>query len=281
MPTQPFLNLDDPFPTAYESSLIISSKVFFGIILPKSLGESGLGLRYESNGNKDKAWITSVKTGSVSGHYPQTYVSSSSTVIPAGPEGGMSSINYYKEYVAVDNDIVSIDFSGMTFKSDDSAKTSEWEVEMTFNMKEKENKFKYGKCHQSFSFSCNPWSAIKYSHYSLKVNVTMNATLGFHVTGNQVLNLAVVPSTNPFIDGDLELPAGGCKCNDREFQKSFLENLRTGMEPQSKSIFDKKFTSVSLFALKNILLPAKNIIELKEVFVPGDMIIFGNFTKET
>ena len=112
----------------------------------------------------------------------------------------------------------------------------------------------------------------------------MNATLGFHVTGtgqDQHLDLAVIPSTNSFIDGNPEPPPVACECSDRESQESFLENLRTGMEPKLKSIFNKKFTSVSLFALKNILFPAKNLIELKEAFVPGDMIIFGNFTKET
>ena len=283
MQTETFLNLDEPFHTTYESSLIISSEDFFSSILPKSLGESGLGLRYESNGNKDKAWITSVKAGSVSEPYTQTLVSSGSSVIPPerGAGGGMGCMYFYEDYVAVDNDTVSIDLSGMTFKSGDSAKTSEWEVEMTFNMKEKEYKFKFGECHQ---YGSDHWSGINYSDHSLKVNVTMNATLGIHATGtgqNQCLDLAVIPSTNPFIDCDLEPRAGDCKSSDREVQKSFLENLKTGMEPKLTSIFDKKFTSVSVFALKNILFPAKNLIELKEAFVPGDMIIFGNFTKET
>ena len=152
MQTETFLNLDEPFPTAYESSLIISSKVFFSSILSTSLGDSGLGLRYESNGNKDKAWITSVKAGSVFGHYPQTCVSSGSN-----PEPGGMTIEYYKKYVAVDNDTVSIDLSGMT---GDSTKTSEWEVEMTFDMKEKEYKFKYGECHQyCYPFHCSSGQA--------------------------------------------------------------------------------------------------------------------------
>ena len=130
---------------------------------------------------------------------------------------------------------------------------------MTFDMKSKEYKFKFGERHQVCTFGCTPWSAIHYKHYSLKVNVTMNATLAFHVTGtgqNQLLNLAVT-STNPFIGGDLEPPAGACKCNDRDLQKSFLKNLQTRMEPKLKSIFDKQFTPVSVFALKNILFPAK------------------------
>ena len=191
---------------------------------------------------------------------------------------------YYEDYVAVDNNTVSINLSGMTFKSGDSAKTSEWEVEMTFDMKSKEYQFKYGECTQVFDSYCHDWTPISYTNHSLKVNVMMNATLGFRVTGtgqNQLLNLAVIPSTNSFIDGDLEPPAGACEHNDRDLQKSFLKYLQTGMEPRLKSIFDKQFTHVSVFALKNILFPAKNLIELKEVFVPGDMIIFGNFTKET
>ena len=260
MQTETFLNLDEPFPTTYESSLIISSKVFFSSILPMSLGDSGLGLRYESNGNKDEAWITTVKGGSVSGHYPQTYVGIGSGT-PPGPKS--TSTMHYKNYVAVDNDTVSIDLSGMTFKSGDSAKTSEWEVEMTFHMKSKEYQFKYGQCSQMCAaFHCFPWSGINYNYYSLKVNVTMNATLGFQVTGtgqNQLLDLAVIPSTNLFIDGDLEPPAGACECNDRELQKSFLKKLQTGMEPKLKKIFDKQFTPVSVFALKNILFPAKNL----------------------
>ena len=280
MQTETYLTLEEPFPTTYGSSLIISSEIFFSSILPTSLGDSGLGLRYESNGNKDKAWITTVKTGSISGHYPQTLVGSGS-VTP----GGIPATTYYENYVTVDNDRVSIDLSGMTFKSDDSAKTSKWEVEMTFDMKSKEYQFKYGERHQTCSWSCSPWSAINYSNHSLNVNVTMNATLGFHVTGtgqNQLLNLGVIPSTNSFISGHLEPPAGACKCNDHDLQNQFPKILQTEMEPQLKSIFyKKKFTSVSLLALKNILFPAKNLIELKEAFVPGDMIIFGNFTKET
>ena len=274
MQSETDLNLDEPFPTTYESSLIISSKIFYRSILPKSLGESGLGLKYESKGNKDEAWIMTVQTGSVSGPYPPTMVGSSTST------GRYLQSTTTEDYVAVDNDTVSIDLSGMTFKSDNNSS-----CQMTFDMEGKEYKFKYGKRYQYCQGTvCDPWSSIDYSNYSLKVNVTMNATLGFHVTGtgqNQLLDLAVIPSTNPFVDGNLEPPAGACECNDRDLQKSFLKNLQTGMEPKLKSIFDKKFTSVSVFALKNILFPAKNIMEFKEAFVPGDMIIFGNFTKET
>jgi hypothetical protein len=44
------------------------------------------------------------------------------------------------------------------------------------------------------------------------------------------------------------------------------------------NIFHQNLQSVSLFALKNLLFPAKNVIEMKEASVPGDMVVFGNFT---
>ena len=284
MQTDTAIDLHEPIPTTYECSLIINSKVFFSSVLPTSVSDSGLGLRYRSDeppndGNKDKAWTAVVKAGSISAPYPPTLTSSSSTV----PTPENRSVIYTNYYVAVDNNTVSIDLTGMTFKSGDS--TTGWDTKMMFDMKEKEYQFKYGYSTKSCGFfGCSDWSNISYSNHSLKVNVKMNANLGFNITGsgqNQLLQLAVIPSTNPFIDGDIEPPAGFCQTNDRELQKTFLNNLRTGMEPKLKSIFDKTFTSVSLFALKNILFPAKNLVELKEAFVPGDMIIFGNFTKET
>ena len=109
----------------------------------------------------------------------------------------------------------------------------------------------------------------------------MNATLTFKVTGtgqNQLLQLDGIPTTNPLITGQVEQPAGFSKTNDRSLQQAFLSNLRTGMEPKLTPIFDMTFISVSLFSLKNVF-PAKNLVDMKEAYVPGDMIVFGNFTK--
>lgn len=43
-------------------------------------------------------------------------------------------------------------------------------------------------------------------------------------------------------------------------------------------MFNIQFTPVSIFALKNILFPAKNLIDMKEAALPGDLVIFGDFT---
>ena len=277
--TNTSLNLREPIPSIYECSLIINTKVFFANILPKRIGNVGLGLLYESvapqnDGNLDKVWATKVTAGSVSGPYPPTLADSSSSSY-------QGNTTYFESYVAVDNDSVSIDLTGMKFEKDSSG--TPWNADMAFNMDQREYSFKYGSRSQSCGmFGCGKWSSINYSNHSLKVTVNMNATLTFKVTGagqNQLLQLDGIPTTNPLITGQVEQPAGFCKTNDRALQQAFLKNLRTGMEPKLKPIFDATFTSVSLFALKNILFPAKNLVNMKEAYVPGDMIVFGNFTK--
>ena len=278
--TNTSISLREPIPSIYECSLIINTKVFFANILPTSIGNVGLGLLYKSvapqnDSNLDKVWATEVTAGSVSGPYPPTLANSSSSAY----QGGNTNT---EDYVAVCNDSVSIDLTGMKFEIDSSGNSS-WNADMAFNMDKREYSFKYGSRTQSCSyFTCLDWSSINYSNYSLKVTVDMNATLTFKVTGtgqNQLLQLDGIPTTNPLITGQVEQPAGFCQTNDRALQKAFLKNLRTGMEPKLKPIFNTAFTSVSLFALKNILFPAKNLVDMKEAFVPGDMIVFGNFTK--
>ena len=152
---------------------------------------------------------------------------------------------------------------------------------MSFDMKAKVYSFKYGSRSQLFGRFGHQWSEISYKNYSLAVNVVMKTNMKFIIEGsgqNQKVQLEKVDSTNPMITGDLQPTAAACKCNDRELQEAFLDSLRKGMTPQLASMLKKPFTAVSLFALKNILFPAQNLLDMKEAYVPGDMVIFGNFT---
>ena len=115
----------------------LSHKGVFANILPKSIGNVGLGLLYESiapqnDGNLDKVWATKVTARSVSGTYPPTLASSSTQYSTTTTE----------RYVAVDNDSVSIDLTGMKFEFDSSGLG--WNADMAFNMDNKEYSFKYG-----------------------------------------------------------------------------------------------------------------------------------------
>ena len=140
--------------------------------------------------------------------------------------------------------------------------------------------FKYGEQVQSCEFSCGSWSDIGYHDYSLQVTVNSGAQLPMTVAGSGQNQALVIQPTDSDVDisGDLEPPAAACHCNDRDLQKRFLTNLQTHMKPKLKGMFDVQFKSVSIFALKNILFPAKNVIDMKEAALPGDLVVFGNFT---
>lgn len=277
LPSATDLYLQEPYPSIYESSLIISSKIAFSDIIPISFGSAGVGLALErikpdNNQNLDKAWSTRANAGSISGPYLPTLVKSYSY----SPKQGMGSI-YYEDYVSVPDDVVLLPLKGMSFYCSEG----EWNAKMAMTMNNAAFKFKYGSRSQACTVSCSDWSGISYKVYELTVTVTLNADLEFQVTGegqNQMLKFSSIASTNPVIDGNLEPPAGACECNDRDLQKSFLHNLRTVMTPKLTTMLKKDFTSVSLFALQNIIFPAKDLIILKEAYLPGDLVVFGDFS---
>ena len=71
----------------------------------------------------------------------------------------------------------------MIFKSGDSVKTSVWEVEMTFDMKEKEYKFKYR------AWLPFPVVIPRKASIIVVIHWIINATLGIGTGYNQLLNL--------------------------------------------------------------------------------------------
>ena len=92
------LQLSEPFPTTFESSLIISSKIFFSDVVPASFGNpNGLQIAgVELSGNLNQ-WSAQATAGSISGHYPPTKVGSNSQCTWGG-------CTYFEDYVAVPSD---------------------------------------------------------------------------------------------------------------------------------------------------------------------------------
>lgn len=271
------LYLAEPFPTSSESSLIISSKIAYSNIIPESFGKAGVGLEFEPSdpGKVDKAWSTTVTAGVLPCPYNEKMVDNG-----FWREGIYT--HYWKDYVAVEGNSVLLPLKDMRFES--NAKEDEWKAKMSHEVKKNKYPFKYGdKVRSCTIFGCDDWSDIRYSNYTLGVEVIMYADLQFDVTGkgqNQQLKLSSVTSTNPIIKGQLE-PAGPCKSDNQELQKSFLETLQTEVAPKLKTMLKKDFLSISIFALKNILFPAKNFIDMQEAYIPGDLVVFGKFTVDT
>lgn len=250
-------------------------------MLSPTLSDGDVGLALEankpsSNANKDKVWSAAATSGSVSSHFEPKRVSKSSS---HNPHSGGST--YFENYVAVPKDTATVDLKGMNFTSGDVS--NQYDSKMNYERK-KSYPFKYGSRSKICGFSCGKWSSIGYKHHSLKVTITMNANFKFTVQGsgqNQEVQLEVVESTNPIVDGEVEPPAGLCKTSDHDLQQAYLSHLKASIEPELISLFSRKFSSISVFALKNILFPDENFIDLKQVNVPGDMVVFGTITKGT
>ena len=264
--------LREPVPSVYDCSLIINSKIFFEDILPTSLGEAKSDLRLraiapDSDVNKDKVWYSEATAGTVVSNFRPTKVGSG---IDTMGIGGIP--RSYESYVAVNNNSCVVNLAEMKFNSGDVS--SEWHTKMNYDVGLRTFPFKYGRRYDG--------GPVSYNDYSLQVTIKMNAKLPFSVTGkgqNQLVELATT-TANVYLTGNLEPPAGACECNDRELQKMFLQNLQNNVPPKLRALFNQKFESISLFALKNLLFPAKNLIDMKEAYVPGDMVVFGNFTSD-
>lgn len=267
------LNLREPFPTTFQSSLIVSSEIAYSNVIPASFSGAGITLQGNEppdNQNLDKTWSASVAAGSISGPYNVRKVSTDTTV-------GIRGITFTTEYyVGVPGNVATIQLTGMNFECDSTTLDAKMSMTSGYNYT-----YKYGSRE---STEGGPWSNIDYHNYQLGVNITMYADLRFQVTGqgqNQLIQISPIASTNPLITGNIEPPAGACKSNDRDLQQSFLQNLNSGMKPKLETMLQKDFPAISVFALKNIIFPAKNFIDLKEAHLPGDLVIFGDFTTET
>ena len=286
MPVATDISLMEPIPSSYNCSLIINSRIFFEYVLPVSIGDGGIDLEIQGNTPpltpiNDKVSFATVAAGSISGPFEPICVSEGSFTPPV-PPGGITAITNYKNYVAVPNSKATVDIRGMKFVNGNAS--SGYNLLMNYKMKEKAYHFMYGSQLQTCSFKCSDWSKIKYTNHTLNVTVTMNATLEFTVSGkgqNQGIQMSPVKTTNPNIDSNVEPPAGACKKNDRELQIQFRDNLRKALKPHLETALSQTFNNISLFALKNILFPAENFVNLQNVFVPGDMVVFGTITRET
>ena len=283
MPVATGISLLEPIPSSYDCSLIINSRIFFGSVLPVSIGDGGIDLKIQGNTPSptpinDKVSCATAVAGSISGSFKPINVRKSSYTPPTGMP-----TTYFKAYVAVPNNKAIVPIQGMKFTNGNAL--SEYNLLMNYENKKKTYNFKYGSQSQICSLhKCQDWSKISYTNYTLKVTIKMSTTLEFTVSGkgqNQEIQICPVKTTHPIIDGDVEPPAGFCQTNDHELQTQFLDNLRKALTPHLETAFSQKFKSISLFALKNILFPAENFVNLQNVFVPEDMVVFGTITRET
>jgi hypothetical protein len=125
---------------------------------------------------------------------------------------------------------------------------------------------------------CGNWPPGKNAAFGSDVTISAAAKLPIVVEGtgsNQALKISI---NNQNFDVSGHMSGGGpCGCDD--LQARLNSQIRNQIPGQLVKQLSVTFSPVSLFALKNLLFPSKDYIALSEAFVPGDMLILGNFQK--
>src|SRR5262245_38129881 len=128
---------------------------------------------------------------------------------------------------------------------------------------------------------CTLSPAVPRGSRSFKSEATLSASarLPTSITGkerDQMLKFDLDGQTFP-ISGHMS-GGGPFGCNDMQARLNRV--IAEKFPPQLKRQHTISFTSVSLFALKNLLFPSDNYIILEQAYVPGDLLILGNFRKD-
>jgi hypothetical protein len=268
--SQTFLNnVPDPIPEGSECSLMISTKVFFNDVLPNSLNKNGWVLRGVDPGSAAKAWSAKYVNGNVGGTVD---LSALDTETSSGGQGG--AVSFTKQTVTIPGgNRVNWSINGMSVASDASGS-----MKLAYSKDESQD-FNVETCSKICSFWCTKWNCSNRQNTST-VKVDIGATLPLSISGSGRQQSIAISIDGKAVNMSGHMSGGGpCNCDDLEAQ--FNQQLRKQIPNQVKNQVDADFDPISVFALKNLLFPSNNYIDLKTGNVPGDVLITGTFTKNT
>lgn len=258
--SQTFISPDvpDPIPEGAESSLMINSQIFFNSVLPESL-TGGWTFKGNDPKNTTIAWNGVFVNGKVQGDVDLNSLNKST-----GSRGGVS----YTTYLPSGGNPVSWSIEGMTIDSGKDGK-------MTMNYR-KQNVFYFD---QSYKFcpsvgSCGTPSVSK---YSTDITLSIVASLPTEIGGSGRDQNVKINLSGKSVAIDARTSGGG-PCGSDDLQSQVNKQLQATLPNQVTSKINVSFNDVSVFALKNLLFPSKNYLNLQSVYVPGDLLILGNFT---
>ncbi len=250
------LSLGEPIPQGYGCSLMINTKILWQDIFVKSFNSSG-NIRVAA-----KAPV-------------ENYKSYSAYVI----SGQVISVIDFKDRshdlrINENGNQIIWELAGMTFQPSESSG-----IALHYN-KTKNQGFQAYRC-TAYPCGLGSCQSCSWQNYSLDVTVDLSGTYRIQIVGSGLNQQVKIDSKPPEVkvDGKLD-DAGACKCNDRDLQQSFIDLLRKDVPEQlAKQIGGLPFESISLFALKSLLFPEQNIVNLEKAYIPGDLVIFGNFVQ--
>jgi len=264
--TQTYIStsIKEPIPEGSECSLMINSRIFFGSVLPASL--TRWKLTGKNPGNTTSAWSAQMTSASVQGNVDLSSLDYSYTPPPGG--GSPGSTTYYT-YEPTGGNPVTWSIDGMTINP---AKNGQ----MTMNYSEKKT-FNFTETATKYYILFFPPQQIGTSHHSTDITLNIYSSLPTEIIGsgrNQEVQINIANKDVSFS----ARTSGGGPCGSDDLQAQVNKLLQALIPGQITNKLNVNFNSVSVFALENLLFPSNNYINLQSVYVPGDLLILGNFT---
>ncbi|NEO17024.1 MULTISPECIES: hypothetical protein [unclassified Moorena] len=257
---------EHPIPEGSECSLMINSRIFFGSVLPQSLvTSSGWKLKGDDPQDIDSAWSATFTQVSVEGNVDLSDLNHSAP--SANPDQTI-----YVRYYPTDGNPVKWSLEGMAINPQANG-----QIKLVYDDTQS---FLYTE-HTEITtclFSCH---TDKFdSELSTNIELDIQSDIPVEIVGSDREQEIKIEMTDEIVTVSARTEGGGpCGCDDLDAEVN--RRLKDELPRQiTSNLSGMKFNSVSVFALKNLLFPSENYINLEKVYVPGDLLILGNFLIE-
>jgi hypothetical protein len=246
-------NVPEPVPSGSDCSLLISSRVLFQRILPQSFigATSLLTILGVSPSDASSSWSASASSGTL--NIPVNLGDSSNE------EGNMR----------LDAPGIQLDMSGLTIGA---GSQPNYDLALAFSRTFNQGFEVYGCSEGHYQGMClgGGWD-----DHSVNVTTTLNTTLPIAVTGTGQQQSVQIQESSLNIDATGAIASG--PCSGGNLQTALVQAYRAAAIPAITAAVAVTFPALSIFALKNLLFPAANMVDMSLVYVPGDLVILGSF----
>jgi hypothetical protein len=243
-PDQLALNdVPEPVPAGVDCSLLISSRILFQQILPASFSQakSMLGIVGVDPKDPDKAWSSLGNSGTVQ--------------VPV-------SVDYPNRV----NSPISVSMQGMTITAGPPP---------AFNLNLAQN-HPFNVPFQAYVCSEGHYRGMclggEWDDYSVGVTSSLTGTLPIAVTGSGEKQDIQINEAGVDVQVDGDVSGKGA-----DFQSAVLGAFRDASRNTIPPAVSVQFPAISFFALKNLLFPGDNMVNMSLAYAPGDLVIFGTF----
>jgi hypothetical protein len=265
--SQAFLNdVPEPIPATSDTSLIISSKIFFNGVLPASV-QGGWKLEGTDPGTDRKAWASKFTVGSVKGTVDTSGLTRNSS---SGGRGGSSTFSTTRVFMnANESNDINWSVAGMAISP-----TTNGTLHLAFSQLRNMPFVTKTKSTTCTILGCKDRY---YSHdYSTDITVTITSAMPIALGGSGRQQTISINMSNQSVSVDGRMSGGGpCGCDDMQAQLN--KAIGAQVPGQITKVLNVSFNQISMFALQNLLFPADSVITFKSVYTPGDMVVFGEF----